>query len=282
MTRKEKEVARVWEAIAGLQQIGDGWWRVVAAEIEAGSHKVVGMDRREFAARIGRRVVDPHDAIIELHRAGHSQQTTADILGISKATVRNVLIEGGEIEGKLDPKGALPSGTQRPTNSGRNGTQRPIDSTADEVDEEKDKLRRHVKSLEARVEGQKKTERKRETDDFIERERNKTDADRKREAKEREAKAAALGEPVEKLNASMAAASIVIYLDEIANNLSEAFELFTMAVTDIKEVAKNGGVSKDALVGVIEARKALLNEFVIAEARQAFDAELEVVKGMSS
>lgn len=91
-----REDAQEW--LESLQQVGEGWYRQLALAVRANAHKALGMDRREFAARIGQRMIDPREAIVELHHDGHSQKAIADILHTHHEAVYRVLVEEGEIE----------------------------------------------------------------------------------------------------------------------------------------------------------------------------------------
>ena len=51
------------------------------------------MTRKEFAQAIGQKLVDSHDAIIQLYNEGHKVEAIADVLSVSKETVRIVLAE---------------------------------------------------------------------------------------------------------------------------------------------------------------------------------------------
>jgi hypothetical protein len=87
------EDAQEW--LATLQLVGEGWWRQVALAIKANAHKALGMDRREFTRQIGQRLIDPREAIVELHGAKHSNQEIADVLRVSSETVQIALYEAG-------------------------------------------------------------------------------------------------------------------------------------------------------------------------------------------
>jgi len=97
VSKLNREDAQEW--LESLKLVGEGWWRQVGLAVRANAHKSLGMDRREFAQAIGQRMIDPRDAIIELHKEGHSVRAIADILSVGHdKTVRRILIEEGLIE----------------------------------------------------------------------------------------------------------------------------------------------------------------------------------------
>ena len=78
-----------------LGEAGSGWYRQVALAVKMEAHKALGMDRRDFTARIGIRMggttADRDNAIRELSAEGVSNTAIADVLRVSAVTVRNVL-----------------------------------------------------------------------------------------------------------------------------------------------------------------------------------------------
>lgn len=112
--------AREW--LESLQLSGEGWYRQVALAIRAGAPKALKMDRKEFVATIGQRMIDPRPAIVELHREGTAQRVIADILGVSPSTVHNVLLEEGLIEGRLHHHGRQKALSDAEGNGSEDGT----------------------------------------------------------------------------------------------------------------------------------------------------------------
>lgn len=137
------------EWLESLQQVGEGWYRQVALAVRAGAHKALGMERREFAQAIGQRMIDPRQAIIELHKEGHSMAAIADVLGVSQdRTVLRVLAEEGLVEWG-------PGAKRRALESGRLVEGEVIDeeddgNLADRLEAENDRLRMAIKGEEAK------------------------------------------------------------------------------------------------------------------------------------
>jgi hypothetical protein len=130
-----REDAQEW--LESLQQVGEGWWRQVGLAVKANAHKSLGMERREFAAQIGQRLIDPREAIVELYKQGHSQNAIGDMLGVAPSeTVARVLYEEGLV--KELPSWVGRKINQRKDDSATRSDQRKddsIDSTADDLDE---------------------------------------------------------------------------------------------------------------------------------------------------
>jgi hypothetical protein len=131
------EDAQEW--LETLQQVGEGWWRQVGLAVKMGAHKALGLERREFTALIGQRLIDPREAIVELHREGRPMVEIADVLRVSAAnTVARILREEGLIEAPAPPKQITTEG-------------RAIDSTAEDLDELTIKLAADIEGLEAQL-----------------------------------------------------------------------------------------------------------------------------------
>lgn len=140
-----REDAQEW--LESLQQVGEGWYRQVALAVRANAHKALGMERREFAAQIGQRMIDPREAILELHKDGMSGREVADVLGISDNTVRRVLAEEGLI--------TLPSAAVSGSSASQGAA---VSGTAEEVEEDERirELEDALADADAEVRGQKK------------------------------------------------------------------------------------------------------------------------------
>ena len=254
--------------LASLQRTGEGWYVGLATAINAGAHKSLGMERREFVAQVGQRLIDPHDAIIELHQQGLSQAAIADVLNVDRnKTVNRVLAEEGLVELQLLGSKALEQ---------RSGRAADLDSTAEEVDEEKERLAAQVEELEDEL-ADARGETKRATRDLrdelkqlkdqlkelrkagLERdrqERKKADdelspADRRRRHEENEASVDEAMAPVNALAASMNAQAVVGLLEEA-----------TEKVTGIIEK----GVTAAIISQIAAAHDAFNREFAVAEA----------------
>lgn len=110
MAASKLNQADAQEWLESLKLVGEGWWRQVGLAVRAGAPKALGITRREFAQAIGQRLIDPRDAIIELHKEGHSVQAIAEILGVAHdTTVSRVLAEEGLIEWRPAVQKALES-----------------------------------------------------------------------------------------------------------------------------------------------------------------------------
>jgi hypothetical protein len=157
-----KPDAQEW--LESLQQVGEGWWRQVALAIRMGAHKALGMDQREFAQRIGQRLIDPNDAIIELanelkYRGRPNIQGIADVLGVGTNRVEMVLAEAGLIEVTPHRQAMIEQRTTKPNQVDSEPTQDAekvgsestyIDSEVVE-DDESDQLREQVETLKAKA-----------------------------------------------------------------------------------------------------------------------------------
>lgn len=154
-----QEDAQEW--LASLRLSGEGWYRNLALAIKANAHKALDMDRREFAAQIGQRMIDPREAIIELHNEGHSARAIGDILGVHPSkTVGRVLAE----EGLIEPKQIESQGRDM---EGVGASQGVIDGEAEDLDAEADTLRAEVEKLTTEVKGE-QAKRKREVKELKE------------------------------------------------------------------------------------------------------------------
>src|SRR4029077_10942728 len=138
-------------SLEGLRQIGSGWHLSVAAAISRGDHKKLDMDRREFAeAAGGFKLMDPRDAIVELHRQGMSQQAIGEILGVAPdRTVRAILREEGLIEDTSRDARALPQETSRDARDEVDGTAEDLDAEVEALRAEVD--RAHAEAAEAKM-----------------------------------------------------------------------------------------------------------------------------------
>lgn len=234
------EDAREW--LASLQQVGEGWWRGVGLAVRMGAPQALGMDRREFAAQIGHRLIDPREAIIELHREGMSQRAIADILGVAHdQTVNRVLAEEGLVE--MRPALAQRTSPDETAHLERSS----IDSTANEVDEEKERLEQQIQDLEDQV-AESKGEARRKTKalrdevkqlndqlrrtmrEAEEREREaQSDQDKLRAYEEEQAQTEEMLAPVRRMRAQMAA-------DGVKGLIEEATEMLGVVAEDpVKE-----------------------------------------------
>jgi hypothetical protein len=133
------EDAQEW--LETLQQVGEGWYRQVGLAVKMGAPKALGLERREFTALIGQRLIDPREAIVQLHEEGHSQAAIADVLHVSHRTVQGVLIEGDLIAApdRDEPKQIAAPGRVS------------ADTTAEDLDELTHGLEDEVKQLEAQL-----------------------------------------------------------------------------------------------------------------------------------
>jgi len=99
-SRINEDDAREW--LDTLQQGGEAWYRQCMLAVRAKAHDALGLTQREFAQRIGQKLIDPTPAIIELYNdqpASRKNLTQiADVLGISTARVGMVLAAEGLIE----------------------------------------------------------------------------------------------------------------------------------------------------------------------------------------
>jgi chromosome segregation ATPase len=136
VSKVSEEDARLW--LSSLQQVGEGWYKQVGLAVKANAHKALGMERREFVAQVGQRLIDPREAIIELHREDMTVAAIADVLGVGHHTVTRVLVEEGEIESRELSAGGGREAARRRDASGENAapSRDSVDSTAEEVDDE--------------------------------------------------------------------------------------------------------------------------------------------------
>ena len=83
------------EMLDALGEAGSGWYRQVALAVKMEAHKALGMERRDFTAKIGIRMggtpADRDTAIRELNAEGLSNAAIADVLRVSPHTVVDVL-----------------------------------------------------------------------------------------------------------------------------------------------------------------------------------------------
>lgn len=271
------------EWLASLQQVGEGWWRQVALAVRAGAHKALKMERREFVQTIGQRMIDPREAIIELHREGHSIKTIADILGVApESTVKRVLAEEGLVEWTPSVvRKALASGYSVPDDAtaliGGKGTSDAVAPNAGETDDAvvSDELRAEIDRLTIQMKGQ-EAQHKRDLRDFrkklkdvqqmlndAEREareqaqRQLTDAERERARKEAEAWADEEGRKILAGLAHLVVAQIVGALEE--------------AREGIQELVSKSAVSETALSQIENAHAGFMEELNVA--RMSVDME---------
>lgn len=152
------EDAQEW--LGSLQQVGEGWYRQVALAIKANAHKALKMERREFAQQIGQRMIDPREAIVELHREGHSQTAIGDILGVDgERTVQRVLVEEGLVE--PTSKKAITGGSAASGGGKTGGSAADIEGEAEDLDDLVAGLEDEIDSLAAQIKGERE-KRKRE------------------------------------------------------------------------------------------------------------------------
>lgn len=213
-SKMNREDAQEW--LESLQQVGEGWYRQVALAVRANAHKALGMERREFAARIGGRLIDPRPAILELHQEGMSQKAIADVLGVSDSdTVRRILREEGRV--------ALSSGeAERSSSAGESAALRSdVDSTSQEITTAEEKLlRAEVKKLKAEVKKARERGLEALRQERDRQEASKTPAQRFQEEREAEAFANAAIEPVMKMTAAVDTGAIVSLLFEARGMLT--------------------------------------------------------------
>src|ERR1017187_4333553 len=104
------EDAQEW--LETLQQVGEGWYRQVGLAVKMGAPKALGLERREFTALIGQRLIDPREAIVQLHEEGHKPEMIGDVLHVDATkTVRRILRE----EGLIDPPKQIHGGAASST-----------------------------------------------------------------------------------------------------------------------------------------------------------------------
>ena len=188
-TKIDKADAQEW--LSSLQQVGEGWYRQVALAIRAGAHKALGMDRREFAQTIGQRMIDPREAVIQLHQDGTSKAAIADILGMSERSVHNVLVEAGLTEGEIWVKipGTDRFGHPSAITAGENDDQ--VSDSDGENDDQvsAEALQKAIEELQAQVKGE-KTKRTKEVKELkkkiTEYQRDLVDAEREAQRKAQE------------------------------------------------------------------------------------------------
>jgi hypothetical protein len=263
VSKLNAEDAQEW--LESLQQVGEGWWRQVGLAVRANAHKSLGMDRREFVATIGQKLVDPREAIIELYEEKYTIEAIADILGVSRErTVERVLAEAGLIEWKpYIARLALESGYDVPAD---------VIDEEDPTDEtligEEDRLRTQIEALEVKLRGE-QTKRKREVQDVKDRlaelrkavteekrrarkeaESKLTEAERERARKEAEAWAEEQGQ---KILAGFSALTV----EHIVGALQEATD-------DIRLLIKEGGVNDKALRKIETAHAGFQEELNVA------------------
>lgn len=259
-SKLNKDDAQEW--LESLQQVGEGWYRQVALAVRANAHKALGMERREFAQAIGQRMIDPREAILELHREGHTNEAIADILGISKNTSRVVLIE----EGLIEPR-SIGSGKTSELRSDRS-QETVIDGDAVDLDRENEQLRAEVDRLASEIKGA-EVKRKREVDEYkqkvkdlrasITEERRKaqqeievklTAAERERAQKEVEAWAEDQAQKV------MAGLSQLL-VGHITSALQEA-------TGDLREMINQGAVTAEAINTITAVHGGFVDELNVA------------------
>jgi hypothetical protein len=138
----------------GITRSGEGWWMTAGAAISMGAPKALGLDRRGFIQAIGQRLIDSHEAIVQLHQDGHSQQAIADILRVSPITVNRTLAEEGLIDARpsLPPAGQRKGRTSSPEHDSADEPVPPEHDSADAVDTTAVDLDAEVKRLEGEVE----------------------------------------------------------------------------------------------------------------------------------
>jgi len=262
-------------SLEGLRQIGSGWHLSVAAAISRGDHKALGMDRREFAeAAGGFKLMDPRDAIIELHKQGMGITAIAEILGVARdRTVNRILHEEGLVETSNLGTGRDASDTPKEIGRGASDT---VDGTAEDLDAELEQLRAevdraHAAAAEARMDADRAHERavgeirqrtqalddqlKEARKDRIRLERalaeaqdtSLSEADRNRLEKERQA----MLHEIEAKFAPIHASRVVEGLSEATESLRELIEL---------------GVDSRTMTKIERAHDAFLEEFTVAMA----------------
>jgi hypothetical protein len=267
--------------LAGLQQTGEGWWLLVGTAVNAGAPKALGIDRREFVRRIGQRLIDPEQAIIELFQADHSQTAIAEILSIHGEVVSRVLVEAGLIEPtrQLDrshaKKESLAGEGSSPAEPSAGAGSTPaepsagagvVDSTAVDLDDVVATLEDKVTALEQAIKGQRvaadraKTEHRnamRELTTRLREERRKNEADITDQEKQR------IFQEQEARHAEMEAKMVPLYLGSAVRNIQGA--------TDDLEWSNERGVT----AGHVK----FLHQIDVAI--EKLMAELEVAKAMA-
>lgn len=247
------------EWLESLQQVGEGWYRQLALAVRAGAHTALGMERREFAATVGQRLVDPRAAIVELHKEGHSQRAIAEILGIHAATAHRVLAE----EALVDPRPSISGELTEPTSEGQGELPEP----------DTDALRTEIEHLEIKIKAEQAKRRKetKELRDDLDRLRQNavdaerkarkeamdklTDADRERAQKEAAAFAAQAKEQVLEGLAHLAAGGVVASLDEAGEKL--------------RTMIDQGALNTGAITIIDDAHIAFVEELNVAKASLA-------------
>ena len=242
------------EWLSSLQQVGEGWYRQVGLAIKAGAPKALGMTRKEFAGQIGQKLVDPREAIIQLHNEGHSERAIADILGVADYTIGIVLAEEGlrEWTPRLIGRAGRSAGEDGTTVEGT-----AVEDGTDEVKALKDDLDAVGKKLTAKTNAEKKAKEQlaevkgklvqmvedelaKRREEKAKEQTTKSPQEQEREAKESEAYAEEIAGPVRRMAASIATKGIVGLLHESQEMLTEAAEYMTS--DDISDVqgALNG------------------------------------------
>jgi hypothetical protein len=251
-SKLDRADAQEW--LESLQQVGEGWYRQVALAVRANAHKALGMERREFAQTIGQKMIDPREAIIELHREGHNASAIADVLGVSRdRTVNRILAEEGLIEWTPDvARKALESGYEAPT--GVADADEPEETSVDdaEIDALEVELERlavqlkgeQAKRREERKEAQEKLKELRKELTAMKRQAKKsaedelTEVERERARKEAEAWAAEEGRKILAGISHLAVEGIVGNLEDATEELRLLIEQDAITVKVVKRLEK--------------------------------------------
>lgn len=228
MAVSKLNAADAQEWLESLQQVGEGWWRQVALACRANAHKALGMERREFVRMIGQRLVDPREAIIELHQAGHSFAEIGDILGVDpEKTVQGTLMEAGLIQTTnkkvLAALGVGGADDSEPQNV--DGADDPeelraqIEALDVAIKGEQAKRKREVKEVNEKLKDLRKAIREERTRAKEEAEKALTEQERERARKEADAWAEEQGQKILAGFAGLAVDHIVSALQEAADDM---------------------------------------------------------------
>ncbi len=251
MGKVNKAEAQEW--LESLQQVGEGWWRQVGLAVSVGAHTSLGMERREFAQAIGQRMVDSREAIVEMHKEKHSQSAIADVLGISRHTVKNVLISEGLVEGEYESKGAYAEiEAQRPDSAEETEAQRPED--------EIEQLHAKIENLSLNAQGE-RAKHKRELDEAKEKAKDLREALTKLK---REAHKAAEDELTD-VERERVRGLAHLAVDSIVGNLEEA-------ASEVRLLIEQDAVSAEAISQIESAHAGFEEELNVARMSVAINS----------
>jgi hypothetical protein len=254
-----QEDAQEW--LATLQLSGEGWYRNLALAIKADAHKALGMDRREFAAQVGQRMIDPRPAIVELHNEGHSQSAIAEILGVAAdRTVRRVLREEGLIEDSRDARDLLPEDSRDARDSAEDTDsdemveelEAEIDHLTMQVKGEQAKRKREVEKVKEKLDQARSDLRNKLREERAKEKAKLTDAEKERARKEGEAW-------VEEQRQKALAGMNALIADHVSGALTEASE-------DLRRMIDTGWIDPGWMDAIEAAYVAFTEELNVARA----------------